>query len=140
MEVEVDPETGEIEITKVANVNDVGKAISPEAVEGQQYGGMYMAAGRSKSEEVVWDKPTGVMLNGNLLDYKFATIKDCGPITPIIVETTLGYGPYGAEGVGEDIADEAKEVVGAAVFNALGVAVDDYPITPDKVLKALGKV
>jgi len=140
MEVEVDPETGEIEIKKVVNVNDVGKAISPETVEGQQYGGMYMAVGRSRSEEIVWDPRTGVMLNSNLLDYKIATMLDCGPIEPIIVETGMGYGPYGAEGIGENVACHAASLLGSAVHNAIGVAVDDFPITPDKVLKALGKI
>ena len=140
MEVEVDTETGEIEITKVVNVNDVGKAINPDAVEGQQYGGAVMAASRSLTEEMVWDNATGVMLNGNLLDYKIATILDCGPIQTVIVETGLGYGPYGANGIGEDVADHMASLLGPAVYNALGVAVDDFPITPDKVLKALGKI
>jgi len=99
-----------------------------------------MAASRGQTEEVIWDKGTGVMLNGNLLDYKIATILDCGPIEPIIVETALGYGPYGANGIGEDVADLVASLLGPAVFNALGVAVDDFPITPDKILKALGKI
>ncbi len=139
MEVEVDTETGEIEITRVVNVNDVGKAINPDAVEGQQYGGTYMAVSRAQTEEMVWDLNTGVLLNGNLIDYKIATILDCGPIDPVIVETGLGYGPYGANGIGEDVADHCASLLGPAVFNALGVAVDDFPITPDKVLRALGK-
>ena len=70
MEVEVDTETGEIDIVKLVIVNDVGKAINPEAVEGQQYGGAFMAVSRAQTEELVWDLNTGVMLNGNLLDYK----------------------------------------------------------------------
>jgi xanthine dehydrogenase molybdenum-binding subunit len=140
MEVEVDTETGKIDIVKVVNVNDVGKAINPDAVEGQQYGGAYMAASRAQTEELVWDLNTGVMLNGNLLDYKIATILDCGPIQPIIVETAMGYGPYGANGIGEDVADHMASLLGPAVHNALGVAIDDLPITPDKILKALGKI
>ena len=79
MEVEIDTETGEIEVTKVVNVNDVGKAISPESVEGQMYGGSYMGVGRALTEEMIWDPATGVLLNRNLLDYKIATIGDCGP-------------------------------------------------------------
>ncbi|MDR1604759.1 MAG: xanthine dehydrogenase family protein molybdopterin-binding subunit [Gracilibacteraceae bacterium] len=140
MEVEVDPETGEIEVTNVVCVNDVGKAINPEGVQGQQYGGVYMAVGRGKHEEVILDEPTGVMLNGNLLDYKITTILDCGPIDPIIVETAMGYGPYGANGIGENVADLTSTLLGPAVYNALGVAVDDFPITPAKILKALGKI
>jgi CO/xanthine dehydrogenase Mo-binding subunit len=71
----LDTETGDVEVTKVVNVNDVGKAFSPNAVEGQQYGGTYIGVGRNKSEEYVWDPQTGVLLNGNLADYKFATMK-----------------------------------------------------------------
>jgi len=140
MEVEVDTETGEIEVTKVVNVNDVGKAISPETIEGQQYGGTYMGVGRALTEEMVWDPQTGVLLNRNLLDYKCATIFDSPEADTIIVETGLGHGPYGAVGVGEDIATMIPALLGPAVYNAIGVWVDDFPITPEKVLKALGKL
>jgi CO/xanthine dehydrogenase Mo-binding subunit len=139
MEVEVDTETGEVEVTKVVNVNDIGKAISPETVEGQMYGGTYMGVGRGLTEEMVWDKVTGVMLNGNLLDYKIATIDDCGPVDTIIRETGMGHGPYGTCGIGEDVATEIPALIGPAVHNAIGIWIDDFPITPDKVLKALEK-
>jgi xanthine dehydrogenase molybdenum-binding subunit len=139
MEVEVDTEAGEVLVTKAVNVNDVGKVINPGSCEGQQYGGTYMGVGRARSEEVIHDPPTGVMLNGNLLDYKIATILDAGPIDTILVETGMGYGPYGVVGIGEDVATVVPALLGPAVYNAIGVWIDDYPITPDKVLKALGK-
>ena len=138
-EVEVDTETGEVEITRVVNVNDVGKALCPEAVEGQQYGGTYMGVGRNRSEEYIWDPETGVLLNGNLIDYKFASMLDIGPIETIIVETGMGLGPYGTVGVGEDIATDTTYLLHGAVYNAIGKWVDDGPVTPEKVLKALGK-
>jgi len=138
MEVEVDIETGEVEVTKVVNVNDVGKVISWEGCQGQQYGGTYMGAGRGRSEEVVHDPVTGVMLNGNLLDYKISTILDVGSVETILVETGMGYGPYGVIGIGEDVATVVPALIGPAVYNAIGVWIDDFPITPDKVLKALG--
>jgi len=139
MEVEVDTETGEVLVTRVVNVNDVGKVINPGSCEGQQYGGTYMAVGRARTEEVIHDPPTGVMLNGNLLDYKIATMLDAGPIDTILVETGMGYGPYGVVGIGEDVATVVPALLGPAVHNATGVWIDDYPITADKVLKALGK-
>ncbi len=139
MEVEVDPETGEVIVTHVVNVNDVGKVVNWEGAEGQQYGGTYMAVGRARTEEVVYDPPTGVMLNGNLLDYKIATILDIGKVDPILIETGMGYGPYGAIGIGEDVATVVPALLGPAVHNALGVWVDDFPITPQRVLEALGK-
>jgi len=138
-EVEVDPETGEVEVTKVVNVNDVGKAMSPETVEGQQYGGTYMGIGRNRSEEYIWDPKTGVLLNGNLVDYKFASMRDVGPIETVIVETSLGLGPYGSVGIGEDVATDTTNLLQGAVYNAIGKWVDDGPITPKKVLEALGK-
>jgi CO/xanthine dehydrogenase Mo-binding subunit len=139
MEVEVDSETGEVEVTRVVNVNDVGKVINRGSCEGQQYGGTYMGVGRARSEEVVHDPVTGVMLNGNLIDYKIATMLDVGPIDTILVESGMGYGPYGLVGIGEDVATVVPALLGPAVYNALGVWIDDYPITPDKVLEALGK-
>ncbi len=140
MEVEVDTETGQVAVTKVVNANDVGKAISPESVEGQMYGGTYMGVGRALTEEMVWDPQTGVLLNRNLLDYKIATIKDCPKADTAIVETVMGHGPYGTVGVGEDVATMIPALLGPAVYNAIGVWIDDFPITPDKVLKALGKI
>ena len=140
MEIEVDTETGQVEITKVVNVNDVGKVISPEGAEGQQYGGTYMAVGRALGEEFIWDEKSGVLLNGNLLMNKIATMNDAGSIDTILVETGMGYGPYGSVGIGEDVATVVPALLGPAVYNAIGVWVDDFPITPDKVLRALGKV
>lgn len=139
MEVEVDTDTGEIIVTKVVNTNDVGKVINRASCEGQQYGGTYMGVGRGISEEVIHDPVTGVMLNGNLLDYKIATILDSGPIDTILVESGMGYGPYGVVGIGEDIATLVPNLLGPAVYNAIGVRIEDFPITPDKILKALGK-
>ncbi len=138
MEVEVDPETGQVDITRIVNVNDVGKAISPETVEGQMYGGSFMGAGRSTTEEMIWDPATGVLLNRDLLNYKYATILDLGPVDTQIVETGMGHGPYGTVGVGEDVGTVIPALLGPAVYNAIGKWIDDFPITPDKVLGALG--
>jgi xanthine dehydrogenase molybdenum-binding subunit len=140
MEVEVDTDTGEVEITNVVCVNDVGKAMSPESTEAQQYGGMIMAASRGRSEEVLYDPSTGVKLNANLLDYKVATILDCGPIESILIESGMGYGPYGAEGIGENVADHPASLISLAVYNAIGKWVEEFPVTPEKVLKTLGNV
>jgi CO/xanthine dehydrogenase Mo-binding subunit len=138
MEVEVDTETGEIEVTRVVNVNDVGKVISWEGCEGQQYGGTFMGVSRGRSEEVVHDPVTGVMLNGNLLDYKIATMLEIGSVETILVESGMGYGPYGSIGIGEDVATVVPALIMPAVYNAIGVWVDVFPITPDRVLEALG--
>jgi CO/xanthine dehydrogenase Mo-binding subunit len=138
-EVEVDTETGEIDVRRVVNVNDVGKAMSPEGVEGQQYGGTYMGIGRNRCEEYIWDELTGVLLNGNLCDYKIATMNDIDTVDTEIVETGMGWGPYGSVGVGEVVATVTTYLLEGAVHNAIGKWIDDAPLTPDKVLKALGK-
>jgi CO/xanthine dehydrogenase Mo-binding subunit len=140
MEVEVDSETGEVDIKRIVNVNDVGKVISWEGCEGQQYGGSYMGVGRGRSEEVIHDPLTGVMLNGNLLNYKVPTILDVGPIDTLLVETGMGYGPYGVVGIGEDVATVVPALIGPAIYNAIGRWVEGFPATPDKVLRALGKI
>jgi len=139
MEVEVDTETGEVDVVRVVTDNDVGKVINWEGCEGQQYGGTYMGVGRGRSEEVVHDPVTGVMLNGNLLNYKVPTMLDVGRIDTILVETGMGYGPYGVVGIGEDVATVIPALIGPAIHNAIGKWVDGFPITPDKVLRALGK-
>jgi CO/xanthine dehydrogenase Mo-binding subunit len=138
-EVEVDTETGKIDVTRVVCVNDPGKVCSPEGCEGQEYGGTYMGIGRAGMEEVVYDPMTGVKLNDNLLDYKFTTMKDIGEIPVKLLETSLGWGAYGTVGIGESAATVTPGVLGPAVYNAIGKWIYDLPITPDKVLKALGK-
>jgi CO/xanthine dehydrogenase Mo-binding subunit len=80
------------------------------------------------------------MLNGNLIDYKISTLNDIGPIQTELVESGMGYGPYGIVGIGEDIATVVPPLLGPAVHNAIGFWVDDFPITPNAILSALGKV
>jgi xanthine dehydrogenase molybdenum-binding subunit len=140
IEVEVDTETGEVIVTKVVNVNDVGKAISPESVEGQMYGGTYTGLGRALTEEMVWDPETGVLLNRNLLDYKYATMLDYPSAECVIIETGMGHGPYGATGIGENTPTMIPALLGPAVYNAIGKRINHFPITPNKVLRALGKI
>jgi xanthine dehydrogenase molybdenum-binding subunit len=139
MEVEVDPDTGGVDIVRVVTVNDVGKVINWDGCEGQQYGGAFMGMGRGRTEEIIHDPATGVMLNGNLLNYKIPTLMDSGPIDTILVETGMGYGPYGLVGIGEDVATVLPTLIAPAVYNAIGKWVEGFPVTPDKVLKALGK-
>lgn len=139
LELEVDTNTGLIYVTRVVNVNDVGKVVSWEGCEGQQYGGTYMGVGRGLYEEVVHDPVTGVMLNGNLLDYKISCMNDIGPIHTELVESGMGYGPYGIVGIGEDIATVVPPLLAPAVHNALGVWVDEFPVTPAVILRTLGK-
>ncbi len=139
VEVEVDPETGKIDVTNVVVVNDVGRAINPDAINGQQYGGAYMGLARNHMEAIYYDPLTGVRLNDNLLGYCVPLMNDIGKIDCHIVETGMAYGPYGMAGCSEALGAALSMVLGPAVYNAIGKWIDDFPITPDKVLKALGK-
>ena len=139
LEVEVDPETGGVEITNAVAVNDVGQAISPETCEGQIYGAAIMGYSTGTCEEVVYDQATGVILNPNFIDYKIFTMLDLPDVTSIMVESRMGYGPYGSAGVGEPNTTFCSAMTPAAIYNATGVWVDTYPPTPERILKALGK-
>jgi len=141
IEVEVDPDTGEIEIKTVVNSNDVGKCFDPEGVNAQQYGGSYMGLSHGRQDAKVYDPATGVLLNDNLIDYKWFSFNDItGPMDQCIVESGLGYAPYGAIGIGESLGAVTSTMLAGAVHNATGKWITDFPITPDKVLKALGKI
>ncbi len=136
-EVEVDTETGQFEVTKMVGAYDGGKVLRPSSFEGQVEGGMIWSISKAKTEEYIFDKATGVLLNGSALEYKPGTILDTTPIQAITLETRTGGGVYGSSGVGENTWEQGS--ISCAIFNAIGKWID-WPITPDKVLKALGKI
>lgn len=140
IEVEVDPETGKIYITNLVIVNDVGKVINPSSVSGQQYGGAFMGIGRAMTEEIIYDPLTGVKLNDDLTQYYVLTMGDVFPVHCVAIETLLGYGAYGNFGIGENPNALVRTVLRSAVYNAIGKWINEDPITPERVLKALGKI
>jgi CO/xanthine dehydrogenase Mo-binding subunit len=139
VEVEVDPETGFVHVSRIVTVNDVGKAINPDTVNGQQYGGAYMGVSRSRQENIFYDPATGIKLNDDLIQYPVALMNDFGPIDCRIVETGLAYGAYGSAGIGENIGVIMTSAMNDAIYNAIGKWIDDIATTPDKVLNLLGK-
>jgi xanthine dehydrogenase molybdenum-binding subunit len=139
VEIEVDPETGQVEVIKDVVVNDVGKVINPDSANGQQYGGAYMGLGCTFMEAIYYDESTGVKLNDNLIGYPVALMNDIGTVDCHLVENGLGFAAYGCGGIAESSAATQRTLGGPAIYNAIGKWVDDWPITPDKVLKALGK-
>ena len=134
-EVEVDPATGEVTLTRYVVAQDVGFAINPTGVEGQMTGGATQGIGYALSEEIVYRD--GVVLNPNLTDYKMPTIMDVPRIETIIVTHPSPVGPYGAKGVGEPPIILPAAAVANAVADAIGVQIHDLPITAEKVLRAL---
>ena len=137
-EVAVDTETGEVEILNYVTVHDFGKVMRMSSALGQLEQPVTMSSGRALREQVVWDKNTGVMLSGNMYDYKPATALDQPPITTIPIETRCGGGAYGSTGVAH--AHCSAMPVGLAIQNAIGVFIPQEPFTPQKVLTALGKL
>ncbi len=141
VEVEVDTETGQVEVTKLVHPYDVGQSINPDVNQQQLYGGAYQGLGVSGTEAIYYDPQTGVKLNDDLIGYPVLTLLDVGPIESPIVETHLGWSAYGLFGCSEaGKAATAAALLVPAVYNAIGIWIEDTPVTPDKVLKALGKV
>ncbi len=138
-EVEVDTDTGEVTLLGFAVAQDAGFAINPLSVEGQMQGGVSQGLGIALSEEMIYDGE-GRLLNGNLLDYRMPTTRDLPPIEAIIVEVPSEEGPYGARIVGEPSIVAGAAAVGNAIADATGVHLTDAPFTPERVLRALGKI
>lgn len=137
-EVEVDTETGQVQVKQVVAVHEVGKAINPISVEGQIEGGIQQGIGHSLTEDYVIDPNTGRSLNANFVDYKMPLSMDVPPIKTIILEEYPDpTAPFGAKGVGEDPIIAIGPAIANAVFDAIGVRMRELPITPEKVLKAL---
>jgi xanthine dehydrogenase molybdenum-binding subunit len=140
IEAEVDVETGEVLVTNVVCVNDIGHLFNRQGAEAQQYGGAVMGIGRSATEEKIYCPRTGVGLNLDHINYYIGTMNDYPEVQCHINESHLGYGTYGAYGIGENIGASLSAITSSAIYNAIGKWILDYPITPDKVLKALGKI
>jgi len=138
VEVAVDTQTGEITVLKSVGCHDVGRAINPIAVEGQIQGGSAQGIGYALMEEV--QVRDGVTRTPSLSEYLIPTAKDLPTTKAIILESGTGVGPFGAKGIGEPALTPAAPAVANAVADAIGVRIHDLPLTPERVLRALGKV
>jgi 4-hydroxybenzoyl-CoA reductase subunit alpha len=135
VEVEVDRETGQVRLTEAAGAQDVGYALNPSAVEGQNEGSIVLGQGMVLTEDLVWDE--GLMLNANFLDYRMPLATDMPKIHSIIVESMDQDGPYGAKEATETINIAVIPAIANAIYNAVGVRIKELPITPQKILAAL---
>ena len=135
VEVEVDPETGKVEILRVVAAHDLGRVINPLNCEQQVEGAVVTGVGIALLEEMVVQDGTPV--NRNFRDYRIPTSMDSPEVTSIFVEATHKDGPFGAKGVGEPALAPIAPAIGNAIYHAIGVRIKDLPITPEKVLKAL---
>jgi xanthine dehydrogenase molybdenum-binding subunit len=141
VEVEVDTGTGSVLVTKFVAAHDVGRAINPFALEQQIEGGVVMALGAVFNEELLTDAATGLPLNPNMLDYRPLSIQDAPEqIDIILIERPKQYGVFGAHGIGEPPMAPPAPAIAAAVYNAVGVWMENMPLTREKLLAELRRV
>ncbi len=140
VEVEVDPESGIYTVPKIWIAHDVGKCINPVLVMGQVEGSVYMGLGEAMMEEMTYrtDANNNVVHKfPSMLEYKSPTTKEMSEVFTYLVEDPDGNGPFGAKEVGQGPLLPIPPAVANAVYDAVGVRVDEVPITPEKILKAL---
>ncbi|MCP3993207.1 MAG: molybdopterin-dependent oxidoreductase, partial [Actinomycetia bacterium] len=135
VEVEVDGETGMVEVEKVWLAHDIGRALNPLLVEGQIEGGVYMALGEALFEEQGFRHT--LHRGPSLLDYKLPTFLEMPPVESILVESVDPEGPFGAKEVGQGPLLPVIPAVANAIHDALGIRIDEVPITPDKIVAAM---
>ena len=136
VDVEIDPETGKVEILRYTAAQDVGTAIHPAYVEGQIQGGVAQGIGMALHEEYVYDAD-GVMRNASYLDYRMPTSLDLPEIETILVEVPNPGHPYGVRGVGEVPIVPPLAAVANAIYDALGQRMSRLPASPTAILEAM---
>src|SRR5881397_932982 len=139
-EVEVDPETGIVRVPTIWIAHDVGRCINAAAVIGQVEGSIYMGLGEALMEEMTYRENRHVVHKfPSLLEYKSPTTLEMCDVVTYLVEDPDPNGPFGAKEVGQGPLLPVMPAVANAVYDAVGVRVDEVPVTPEKVLKALRK-
>jgi CO/xanthine dehydrogenase Mo-binding subunit len=139
IEVEVDTETGHVRVVRVVSADDVGQAINPALVEGQVEGAVVQAQGYAVLED--YKTKDGRVLTDQLSTYLIPTILDIPEkVETVIVQVPDPNGPWGARGVGELPYLTVAPAIGAAIHDAIGVWIDEFPFTPERILRALGKI
>ena len=136
VDVEVDPETGRTQVLRYTVVQDAGKAIHPDYVEGQFQGGAAQGIGWALNEEYIYGED-GCLQNAGFLDYRIPVCSDLPFIDTKILEIPNPNHPYGIRGVGETSIVPPLAAIGNAVSNAVGVRLNQVPMSPPRILKAL---
>jgi CO/xanthine dehydrogenase Mo-binding subunit len=136
VDVEVDPETGKVQILRYTAVQDVGKAIHPSYVEGQIQGGVVQGIGWAMNEEYFYNDK-GLLANASLLDYRMPTALDLPMIDCVLIENHYPVHPYGVRGVGEVPIVPPAAALEDAIYHAIGIRMYDLPMSPPKVIAKL---
>jgi 4-hydroxybenzoyl-CoA reductase subunit alpha len=135
VEVSVDDATGRITVDNVWAALDCGHAINPLAVEGQIQGSVWMGMGQAMSEETRY--VDGLPVHANLLEYRVPTIAESPPVKAYIIESHDPFGPFGAKEASEGALASFAPALVNAVANAIGIDMNELPVTPDRVMDAL---
>ncbi|MCL0055238.1 xanthine dehydrogenase family protein molybdopterin-binding subunit [Dehalococcoidia bacterium] len=136
VDVEVDPDTGKVEILRYTAAQDAGRAIHPSYVEGQIQGGVVQGIGWALNEEYFMSDD-GIMMNSSLLDYRMPTSLDLPMIDTLVVEVPNPLHPYGVRGVGEVPIVPPLAAIANAIFHATGVRMTELPMNPSSVASAI---
>jgi len=139
-EVEVDPETGAIQVLRYVAVHDSGRIVNPETARGQIIGGVVQGLGYALMEETPLDPGTGTPTAVNLDTFKIPNLLDVPVIEPILIDKPDPAGPYGAKALGEPPLVPVAAAIGNAIYDATGVRMRELPITAEKLLKRLNGV
>jgi 4-hydroxybenzoyl-CoA reductase subunit alpha len=138
IEVEIDPETGDVKILSVVAANDCGKVLNLLSLNGQSEGSVHMGISHTLYEQIHFDKE-GRTLNPSFLNYGIATSLNAPKVKNIWIETEDPEGPLGAKGIGECTLVPTVGALANAIYDAIGVRIKELPITPEKVLKAINE-
>ncbi|MBC8106170.1 MAG: xanthine dehydrogenase family protein molybdopterin-binding subunit, partial [Anaerolineae bacterium] len=136
-EVSVDTRTGVIKVDRVVAVHDCGRPINPLALDSQINGGVIQGLSYALYEDRILDRNTGIMVNGNLEQYKIAGSREMPVIEPMLIEQYWGKSSTDAAGIGEPSTVPTAAAIANAVYNAIGVRIKEIPMTPAVVLAAL---
>ena len=136
VEVDVDTETGELEIIDYVSVVDCGTPINLALAKGQVEGGIVQGIGMAVYEEVIYTKK-GKKVNNDFLNYHIPTRREINKLTTEFAESYEKSGPFGAKSVGEIGIDTPPAAIANAVYNAVGVRITTLPITPEKILAGI---
>jgi xanthine dehydrogenase molybdenum-binding subunit len=138
-EIDVDVETGVIQVLRFVVAHDIGRAINPLTVEGCLEGGACQGLGYALSEDLVIDDTTGEVLTDSFATYKMLSMLDMPEVDIILVEEPDPSGPFGAKGVGETGITNVAPAIANALYDAARIRIHSLPMTPEKVLEALGE-
>jgi xanthine dehydrogenase molybdenum-binding subunit len=139
-EVEVDAETGQIEVRRVVSAHDVGRGINPRACRGQIQGAVMQGIGFALFEDIDISKTTGIPRNKDFSEYRIPSSLDASAIEPVLVESHLHpSGPFGAKGVGQDGIVPILAAISNAIYDAVGLRITKMPVRKEDLWRLLSQ-